>query len=148
MPYLKVKASSGRLVLVKVRSKLRDYFKAGEVIDNTLKFKSANKHSRTLNLPEQNAFYKAFNVTCIDVDESKNAIYTLDNGAVTGYDAEKYDDLILRALLKPALNNKKLIIIMLMVALVIFLAFGIIGLQYQIYKIVSVGQTVGTVGGF
>lgn len=148
-PFLKVKASAGRLVLVRVRSQLRDYFKSGEVIDGTLKFKSANGHSRTLNIPDYPVFYKAYNVTCIDVDEKKNAIFMLDAKAISGYDAEKYDDLILRALLKPALNNKKLIIIIALLALLIVLAFAIIGLQFQTYKIVGAGTSaVGQIGGF
>lgn len=151
MPYIKVKASAGKRVLVKIRTILRDYYAVGEIIDGSLKFKSANKNSRTLILPtDKPTIYKSFNVNCIDVDEEKNCIYTLDAKGVSGYDAEKYDDLILRALLKPALHSQMLKIIVVLIVLIIIGIIAVGAMQYQTYQVVTLlnSAKVGTVGAF
>ena len=73
----------------------------------------------------------------------------LDN-LVFYYDAEKYDDLILRALLKPALHTKILTIILILVVLCLLGLLVVGAFEYQIYNVVSAlgSAKVSSVGVF
>jgi len=117
--YVKVRLSFGKYILVKVRSALRDYYGVGRVEDGFLVYKRRKNDIRIL--ITKNIFYRSLGVTWVDVDEEINAACTVDYSAVTGYDAEKYDDLLTRALMKPAIksNFEKIVILVLLGTLIL-----------------------------
>lgn len=151
LKYLKVRASMGRLVLVKVRSRLRDYFECGWVDGPFLIW----KHGKATNhlflqtgkiVPESEVaavragapavrdrdyFYRAIGVSWIDVDEEKGAAAKTDYSAVTGHDMEAEDNMLKRALTRPAQLSKIEKIIMFCL---IIMALVLIFTAYHAYK--------------
>lgn len=116
--YFKVRTSFGRLVLVKIRSPLRDYFARGWVEDGFLIYKIKrgfrDYDKIRLNIPKKgpSPFYKCLSVAWVDVDDEKHAICQTDYHVVTGYDAVKNNNLHTRALMKPTIasGQEKLIL--------------------------------------
>lgn len=106
-PFLSVKMSFGKFILVKVRTIHRDYCRKGRIEDgNILMFSpSRGKEVRLVIPANEKVFYRFMGVIMCDVDEEKNAFGTYDFSTVSGYDGERINDLIKRALKKPALND-------------------------------------------
>lgn len=136
--YIKVRTSFGRLVMVKVRSPLRDYFEIGEVEEGFLIYKhkiEKEKCTIRLNIPQNiSPFYKAMSITWVDVDDEKHAISTTDYSAVTGYDAVKNDNLHVRALMRPSLVDGKQKIMMLLIIGAILVGVLATYMGYVSYK--------------
>ena len=133
--FLKVKASFGKLILVKVTAVNRDYFRVGSVEDGFLLFKTANKkNEKRLSIPNQNVFYRCLGCAWVDVDEEKNA-FTIrertDFRAIDGYDAERNNNLFKRCLYRPSLEDKKNKIVM---ALLIMIMVLVIIVGFLVYK--------------
>lgn len=115
--YFKVRVSFGRLVMVKVRSPLRDYFAKGWVEEGFLIYKH-NKETIRLNIPQNiSPFYKCLAVMWCDVDDEKHAISKTDYSSVSGYDAVKNNNLHTRALMRPSIasGQEKVILYLLIV---------------------------------
>lgn len=136
--WLKVRASRGRLSLVKIRNKLLDRWDYGEIKGDFLIYgKGENKKRIAL---EDGQVYRCFGVTVLDTDETSNAVCSVDYKAVPGFVAEKFEDLYVRALFRPALDqdqNRILIII----AVVI-----IAGLAINAFLVWSVSQQISALG--
>ena len=114
--FIKVRASRGKLVLVKVHSMTDQYYKAGSISERALSYKArGQKEKKRIPIPEGTGFYRALMVWCIDLDEETNAIIQPTGESIDTYDAEKYEQLITRALYKPALTNQndKIVLILL-----------------------------------
>jgi len=138
LKYIKVRLSFGKYILVKVRSALRDYYCVGWVEDNFIVYKRKREKStnniRIFIPPGQKIFYRSLSVTWVDVDEELNAACSIDYKAVTGWDAEKYDDLLTRALMKPAIKSNFEKIVIGCLALIIILALAGAYLSYIAYE--------------
>ena len=119
MKYVKVRLSFGKFILVKIRSPLRDYYGVGWVEDSFLVYKRRKNNIRILITDK--IFYRSLGVTWVDVDEEINAACTVDYTGVAGYDAEKYDDLLTRALMKPSIksNFEKIVVAILVGTLIL-----------------------------
>ena len=124
--YFRVRTSFGKLVMVKVRSPLRDYFCRGEVIEGFLVYKVKRGFrdfdTIRLNIPQDiNPFYKCMSVAWCDVDDEKHAIVRTDYSAVSGYDAVKNNDLHTRALMKPSIasGQEKIMMALIIVAIIL-----------------------------
>lgn len=131
MPYLKVKTSRGKLILVKVKSITQDYYKPGKIDKGFLIFKDKAKDERRIKIP-QGAIYRSMGVNVIDVDDEKNAINKIDYSVAEGFDATKYNDLYLRALYKPSLFDKKEQILL---ALVVICLIGIVVVLFVLFSL-------------
>lgn len=130
--YIRVRLSFGKFILVKIRSPLRDYYSVGRVEEHFLIFKRRGNNIRILITAK--IFYRSLSVTWVDVDEELNCACTVNYEGVTGYDAEKYDDLLTRALMKPAIKSNFEKIVIGMLALVIVLAGAAAYLAYLGYN--------------
>lgn len=104
--YLRVRLSFGRLTLVKIRAVNRDYFKVGEIIDGFLVYPTKTGHKR-ISIKDSSYLYRSMAITWIDVDEEQNAIAKPDFSTVSGFDAEKYDNLYKRTLYRPSASDAK-----------------------------------------
>lgn len=152
-PYIRVKTSRGKYVLVKIKTITQDYYRHGKLDKGFLVFKDMMKDERRIRVPSSmKAIYRSMGVNIIDVDDEKNAVNTIDYSAVMGFDAAKYNDLYLRALYKPSLFDKKekillalVVVIAIVVAIEAFLLFDLSS------KIAALGQisapTIVTTGG-
>ena len=130
VPYMRVKLSFGALVLVKIREINRDLFRVGKVEEGFLIYK-IKKDTKRIALPsDKPIFYRVVGTSWIDVDGESNLITTVDGTNVSGFDAVKYNNLFLRALYRPPLNDTKdkiilglLIVIGIAIVIVIFALF-------------------------
>jgi hypothetical protein len=132
--FLKVKMSMGRLILIKCRTPVRDFFYIGEIEKGFLifKFKEENrKHVGRISIDTSKftPFYKCLGVLWVDINEEKSAIMLHDYTAVSGFDVRKYSDLLLKALQQPTIqsNREKIIIGLLIVVILVLIAIGILG---------------------
>ena len=137
-PWIKVKASRGKKVLVRVMSVTGDYYKPGTIDEATLRFKDRRKENRLIGKVKLEDTYDSMGVKCIDIDDEKNT--TVDRKLmkmVNGFDSKHYDSLYERILLRPGQTNTILIAILILVIIALFAAIinGYIG--FQTYKLVS-----------
>lgn len=135
--YFKVRMSFGGKVMVKVRSKLRDFYAVGWVEDGFLCHKLKKEKGTTIirrKLPDkEKVFYRCMGVYFVDVDEDTNGICTVNYEGVTGYDAENFNDLLERAIMKPNINNGFEKIIIGLTLLILVLAAVAAYLSYMGY---------------
>jgi len=141
--YFKVRTSFGKLVMVKVRSPLRDYFARGHVEEGFLiyKIKRGWRDFDTirLNIPDDiNPFYKCMSVAWVDVDDDRHAICRADYSTVSGYDAVKNGQLHTRALMKPTIASGQEKIMMILIIVAILIGLGALYMSYSSYKGVTV----------
>ena len=129
LKYVKVRMSFGKLILIKVRSVLRDYYVVGKIQDGFLIFKKNKQEMRIAIDAKLKKIYRCLSVNWIDIDEEKNAICTVDYEAVSGFDIEKFSNLLTRALTRPTVksNETKIIIVMLILVIVGILAVVYLG---------------------
>lgn len=141
-PYIRVRGSRGKLVLVKVKNIVADYFVTGKIEERFLLFKDRKKEWRRIVIPaEERSIYRSMAVSCVDVDDEKNAVITYSNKLVAGFDAVKYNDMYTRALCKPNLvDNKTLIIIILLVVVII----GLVAVGFLVNKNAGMLKTLTT----
>lgn len=135
--FVRVKTSLGRFILVKIRSIERDYHVIGHVEDNFLIFKT-NKAQKRIALKNRKVFYRWLGCICIDIDSEKNTIIDPDSSVISGFDAEKFEHLYTRSLMRPSMNDnlQKIIIIL---CIVILLAVAFIGyMSYRQYNDIGV----------
>lgn len=131
-PFLEVKRSRGRKVLVRVRNPVQDYFKAGAIEEGVLIFKDREKNTRRIPM-QRGVVSRAATVYWVEIDDEKNCFFRRETGEpVSTYDPVKVDSYIVRALVRPGLfgdNTVKMLLALVIVALV---AIGIVG--FLVYK--------------
>lgn len=120
--YYKVKTSFGRLLMVKIRTSLRDYPEIGYIEDEFLVYKHKGEKHR-LSMPKTNPIYTFISIKWIDVNEETGAICTPDYSTVSGLDAVKYNNIYTRALTAPQIsdNTMKILIV---ISVIILLGVG------------------------
>ena len=147
-----VKRSGGSKILVEIENPVQDYFAPGTFDNGFLRYKGRKRAdnptpNRMLSIDDINAVvYTKFGVKCIRVDDAKNFIRPRrsdQDSSIPGYNAEKTDEAIQTALLKPNPNAKgifdtKTWQIIIIVSLIVF-AIG----MFLIYR--SVGSVDGHV---
>lgn len=130
IPWLKVKTSRERKVLVKIRGQIKDRFSVGNIVEGFLVYPDG-KSKKRLNAPP-GITYKAIGVQCVDVDDEHNAICKPDYSVVSGYDAVKNENLHVRALTAPQIDDKTLKIIL----VCIIIALGLCALTaFLVYNV-------------
>lgn len=148
--YFKVKSSRGKKILVNIKGVMMDYWADGIIEDGFLIFKyhPKDKDKARIPLPKEDdtneskykdVVYTLGTIRCINVDELKNIILTpKEYKEIEGVDVKKYDHLVVRALMKPSMQEdkiKKLIIL----NVIILLGMVIIGfMMYQMFKNIDV----------
>lgn len=164
--YLKVRLSFGKLVMIKFRSKLRDHFAVGRLdSDGFLVYKQKDEETsqgkssgeQRVKINTKEVFYRCLSVNWVDIDEEKRAICNVDYTPIDGFDAKKYNDLYVRALMRPEIgfSKEKLIVLLLIITILagvasIYLGYmnseAVTALQGQISNLAS-SQSGTVVGG-
>lgn len=112
-----VKRSGGSKILVEIENPIQDYFAPGTFDNGYLRYRSRKRAdnpipNRMISIEDINAVvYSKFGVKCIRVDDSKNIVRPRRSdrdSSIPGYNAEKMDEAIQTALLKPNPNAKGL----------------------------------------
>ena len=121
--YIKVRMSFGRLILVKVRSTIRDYFLIGWIEEGFIVLARKREKFRISIKPEDKPFYRALAINWLDVSEDNWAICKTDYSTVSGFDTRKFSDLMTRALMRPSVtsNEEKIVMVMIIVSILISL---------------------------
>jgi hypothetical protein len=138
--FLKVKASRGKKVLIKVNTISDTYYTSGFINEGFLKYKKRRtKDFALIKIPNKDCIYRAIGVNCIDIDDENNAVLKSDLTAVSGFDAVKMDNLLVRALMKPKLKSKQDAIITLAIII------GAIALCYLAYQTFSMQDKINLI---
>lgn len=127
--FLRVKGSRGRLILVGIDGLNNTTYKTGKLDGNMLKFKSPTKKRKSI-LVGREDFGRTLGVTSIYVDDQTNVVRKADYSAAPEFDAEQYDNLIVRAETAPVLEDKTDRIIM-----IIGIIITVVGLLYLAYQL-------------
>ena len=142
--YIKVRASRGKKILIRVVGQISDYPIVGEPVEGSLKFKDRTKADKILQLP-QGAVSKFLGINWVMVNEELNAVYLPDLKGVSGFDAIRYNNLYLRALYKPpTLDNKQKLMFFGIIAIIlglvlVYIKLGDISSSITALKTVSAG---------
>jgi hypothetical protein len=131
IPFIKVKLSMGKKLLVHIRTMTHDYYKAGQIVEQQLIVKDLKGETRRLDVLDPACIYRASGVNNIVIDDAYNTIFNRQLDSTKGFDAIKNEHLHVRALYKPLLNNKmeKIMLVLLAVVLIIGLASVFFGFQ-------------------
>lgn len=146
---MRVKATRGRKVLIIVKSKLQNYFVIGKVVEGFLIFRDnackleGRESFKRITVPN-GAVFRMFMVNCVWFDEERNCILRPDLKGVTGFDAIKWNNILIRALKKPKIeDNKILMIIILIVVILVF--FGVIAIFVKVNQLQQLIQSINTI---
>jgi hypothetical protein len=103
-----------------------DYDKIGTIKEGWLTYKDRDKKTRRIAVPE-GAVSKMSGALWLTIDEIRNIVLTRDKKGVTGFDANKFEDLYLRALNRSKLNDYKKTLQMIGVGVVLGILFSLVG---------------------
>ena len=143
-PYLKVKSSRGKKVLVKIKSMTGDYYRAGSIDEGLLTFKDKKKENRTVSVSFED-ITRGLNIYNVELnDENSSIIRPKTKEVVSGYDAVKISNLIIRALMRPDLADNKAKWTLIICAVVLL---GIIILLFMTADIISTLESLGQIAG-
>lgn len=139
--YLKVKGSRGKKIFVKIRAPIEDYTVLGVPSEGTVKFKDRSGSEKRVCLPKE-AIIRYLGVYWIEVDEESGSVATKDFSIVPGFDPAKIENLIVRALTRPPLSQKKDIIIYLGIGLVVILLIIVLFQINSLKELIGAMQSV------
>lgn len=144
--WFKVKRSKGSKLLVEVENPIQDYFATGSFDNGFLRYKARKRKdnpepNRMISVEDVDAVvYSKFGVKCIRVDDAKNFVRSRRSpliDALPGYNAEKTDEAMQTALIKPNPNAKGLFDektwqLIVLIAFVILIVVGIAAVSTSI----------------
>jgi hypothetical protein len=119
MAYIRVKASRGAKIMLLIATPISYYYKIGVPAEQIVIYKDRSKEEKRLSIPEGSVI-RFLGINWLIIEEDKNAVMRLDWKAVSGFDAPRYNNLYLRALYKPLLQDTIKIIILIGVIITIF----------------------------
>lgn len=128
--FIKVKASRGKFCLVRINGITGEYYRSGTLDGEKLRYKNRDKKFKTITVGVDDA-KRIIGVDGFEVDDIKGAIVKKDFSVVEGNDAEKVDNLIVRALTKPTLISMNEKIILLLLVVILLAVCGAIYLGYM-----------------
>lgn len=143
--WLKVRASLGRLILVRIRAINRWYYEVGSIEENDLVFGKKADRKRISNVFDD-YFYRSMGMSWINLDGSKWCVLMPNStSAIEGFDPEKQESLVTRALYKPQIADRKEQIIMMMIAFALLAA--LISAYFGYNTLNKVGMLKATIDG-
>ena len=139
-PFVKVRLSFGKLIMVKSRAVHRDYFMVGKIEEGFLAYGDKANQKR-ISIPDSSFFYRVCGLMWVDVDDEKGALCKPDYTTASGFDPVKYNNLYIRTLMRPSVadNQDKLIIgaLLLIIVLIIVVGFLVYKNGYSLEFIIS-----------
>lgn len=140
--YVRVRLSFGRLLMLKIRTPVRDFFRVGSYEDGFIVFKhkqAGQKKDLRVSVEDNKPFYKCLSVNWVDIS-SDGQVCKADYSTASGFDLEKYSNLYTRTLMRPSIgsNYEKVV-----VALLVILCIGVLVALYLGYSNYTLGKTLG-----
>jgi hypothetical protein len=151
--FLRVKSSRGRLLLVIVHTKLRTYTTTGGLEGQDLvyfdKESKANKQKtpKRINNADRSCFYRFMGLWACNVDEGTNNLIKPDGSIEKGFDPIRWNNLYLRALMKPTPEDKDKIFLIIIAVVVIIVLFVTIFLAIKVSGLTALINGLKAVGG-
>jgi hypothetical protein len=120
MPFLRVKSSFGKFLLLKIKDVDKDRYKVGEIVDGVLTYKTEGGKER-IPISDSSVIYRSLGISWIDFNAVTKEFNKPDFTKISSYDPDKIDSLIERAIYRPAAvdNAIKLIMILVIVAIIV-----------------------------
>ena len=148
--YLRVKASQGRGVLVRVHSAVDLYYKYGKWEDGFLKFKNRGKEQKSIKVEEasfKRLIHHSMGVALIEVEEEANKILTTDWEVVKfTVDTGRLNTTLIRIKNRPVPKSKQEQILILLAVLsflaILFLAFKLNNLEQIITELGKISGNI------
>lgn len=130
--FIAVKISRGKKTLVEIQDVGDTYYRTGLIVDGSLSYKNRSKDKKVLNVTQADIDYR-MGLKCVSVDGVKNTIIRRNGEEVSGHDAVKTDNLMVRCLTSPKLQDKVLKILLIVTIIILFLTLGslFIGVKTQ-----------------
>lgn len=144
--FIRVRASLGRLVLVKIRGTTHYFFKSGTISEGFLEYKLDKHNIKKLSVTSD-GIGRMMGINFVVVDDQKNCVINPDLSSTSGFDAVKINNFMVRCLQAPRLERSPntLIIILLVVILIGLLAVGFaLFKQGEVLAILQQGANVVT----
>lgn len=132
--FIRVRISFGKFVLAKIRAVNRDYYRVAWVEEEFLVFKSKKGGERRIPIPDNSYFYRSVGVTWVDVDDKSSSLCKPDYSTQNTFDAEKYDNLYKRTLMRPQINDKMEKAILFAAIIAAIAAIVAIGISYKVLQ--------------
>jgi len=129
--FVKVKLSFGKYILVKWRALNRDHYDVGFLEDGFLIVAKGKYESKRISITDNSVFYRVLGITTIDVEEETSNPYDRDMTQIPGFDAVKYNNLYVRALTRPSVNDQRDKIIFAGIVLISVLVIAVGFFVYQ-----------------
>ncbi|MCP4648885.1 MAG: hypothetical protein GY853_02220 [PVC group bacterium] len=143
--FLRVKSSRGQLMLVEIDGLTNTTYKIGKIDGNMLKFKSPAKKKKTI-LFTRDDVRRKLGVNSVTIDDESNSVRNSNYSSAPEFDAEQYDNLIVRAETAPVLEDKTDRIIMIVGLMIILVGLLYVGYQLSIIKtLVAALKTSGVI---
>jgi hypothetical protein len=130
-PSMLVKLSRGRKTLVFVSSMNGGYYRAGKLVGGFLLYKDSEKEEHRVPVSGAECVGHIGNTKAIIVDEDTDTIIKPDYKADKGFDGVKFQNLYIRALMSPTLQDKT---IKLIATAVVVAAIASVVSLYLIYR--------------
>lgn len=139
IPYLRVKGSRGKDILVKVKEPLGNYYRVGKVNESMLLYKDRAKNEKRISL-DSKGIYRSIGVTCVDVDPLTNAVVDQQElwTGVPGFDADRFNSLYLRALYRPSILDQKTQAMLIIIIIIGVLMLVSLFMSYQNFRAIKV----------
>jgi len=119
-PWFKVRASLGKKILIRVRQVSHWEYFVGSWNEQDIIFGDKKNRKRVNNVTREH-IYRSLGINWVDFDgKTWSILPTASTEAVTGFDPEKQESLVTRALYKPPLDDvkDKIVILLLILAIV------------------------------
>jgi len=111
-PSIRVKLSRGKKIFVVVHSINGQYYKAGMITGSFLKYIDNEKNEHRVNVDDPSFVGYTGGTKSIHVDEKTDKVLKPDLTSGKGFDGALYENLYIRALLSPGLQDQKMRIIL------------------------------------
>jgi len=141
--FIRAKGSRGKLTLIEIEGIDNITYKLGKITGNELKFKGTNKKKKTILVGKEHV-YRKLGVSAITLDEEFNAVRKTDYSVSEKFDAEAYDNLLVRGFTSPQITNNtdRIIILVLLAGILlisIYIAYNLTQLKPLILAIKQSG---------
>jgi len=123
---LRVKLSRGRFILVSVRNVAGSYYRVGKMSFGFLSYKDLDKMTHRITIDDSTFIDHIGGTKSIIVDEKTDKVCKPNLEGGTGFDGVKFENLYIRALMAPELQDK--IIKIILIAAIIAAGAGVLGL--------------------
>jgi len=126
---MRVFGSRGQSLLVEVLHPIQNYYVVGEIKEGRLVVKDrsskSNKEAKQKSIDvSTNDVFRSFGVNCLRYDETGNRIVKPDFSVVSGFDAIKQENLLLRALYDPKTGKQEQYQVFILLGVILAILIG------------------------